>query len=324
MTHTTERETPIESRGLYVANSVLIICLCVPATAFGLSKVLIADSYSDSNTATTWLTFMAIPASLGCLQYVACFRRIRVAAALVSIFFCIAGGLFAAGVVMTFFTMLVFSEFASFSLILWPLVAYLFFCGWSNYRWMLRYSDEQGMTAYFGENLPIVPPGSRPNDATTLSGSQFTLRELLAATTVVAVIAGFTSYMVRGAYHYRGVKVSREQVPFELPQEASKVCFFNGSSGIVAYEFNIDEESFLRWAESASMQKLKPTDASVEKINGSLSIDRYTRFMNDFTEPNAVTIARGFSLSWAEGESVTKVAYDLDTQTAYFYHSPGD
>jgi hypothetical protein len=195
-TNADQRERLIVSRRFYVANSVLVICLCIPVTAFGLAGVLIAGSHFG--IAAIALMFMVIVVSLGILQYAACFRRSGKAAGYVCVM-SFASGLFTcfiAGVILNGTTLSF--EFLWILAILVPPATYAFFCGWINYRWITLLCGEQRRAAISRDDSDCDNSDSNTSDTETpLRAYQFTLLELLLATAVVAAIAGLTSYLVR-------------------------------------------------------------------------------------------------------------------------------
>ena len=195
-TNADQPEHPLGFRRLYVANSLLIICLCIPATAFGLAGVL--SSGSHFGIAAIALIFLVTVVLLGILQYAACFRRSVKAAAYVCVmsfasglFICFIAGVVLNGTTLSF-------EFLWIFAILVPPATYAFFCGWINYRWITLLCNEQRRAAISRDDSDSDTSDSDNSDTETpLRAYQFTLLELLVVTTVIAVIAGLTSYLVR-------------------------------------------------------------------------------------------------------------------------------
>jgi len=185
---------PTRFRCLYVANSVLVICLCIPVIAVSLLGAIFS---------TIFLVMLAIAVSVGISQYAACFRRSREAATSACVTFFICGTLFT--MYLTFLIVIVLCPNDSWSLdnemlcvfaALVLLDAYILFCGWINYQWMRRLYDE----AKKAVDSPADQQNNNSDTDIPLSSSQFTLLEMMVATAVVAAITGLTTYLVRSVF----------------------------------------------------------------------------------------------------------------------------
>jgi hypothetical protein len=316
-TNADQRERLIVSHRFYVANSVLVICVCIPVTSLGLSAVV--GSW-DPCSVVGGLIILPISALVGILQYHACFRDGVRAAHAVGTFCYFGGGLLVFGFVSTLCEAI--WDWQTLSLNIVPILSILLLigtygllCGWLNRRWTRVFKHRREVAA-----STVDSQDHRPASESGLGPYQFTLRELMAATTVVAVIAGLTSYFVQGIPEQHGLHISRDEAPFDLPEGASNVCYANGMRGARAYEFNIDEEGFLRWADtSPGSIESQSANVPLEKITTPFSITRYTRFMTATTKTERVTISRGYSYCWSKEDRSVRFAYDLDTQTAYYY-----
>jgi hypothetical protein len=107
-----------------------------------------------------------------------------------------------------------------------------------------------------------------------------------------------------------------------LPDSASNISYYK-SYNYTAYEFDISEEAFLRWA--------KDHHWNVSKIDKSITISRYNYYLvqesksdPEFWEKVYVTINTGYFYQWERGQSGggIDVAFDSATNRAYYQHNP--
>lgn len=148
----------------------------------------------------------------------------------------------------------------------------------------------------------------------------FTLRELQAATAVVACTTALTAYFVRATPPQYAEHVSRDMSPIRLPDNATDVSYCQGEQGEIAIEFNTDEASFVRWAQS-DIGSLESHSANVpiKPITGSHEIERYTQLSSELTGASNATITNGLYYLWTKEDRAIHAAFDRSTGRAYYH-----
>ncbi|MBN2713894.1 MAG: hypothetical protein JXR97_15860 [Planctomycetes bacterium] len=107
--------------------------------------------------------------------------------------------------------------------------------------------------------------------------------------------------------------LSREECRLNFPQEASDICYMMPSAfwPNTAFEFDIDEASFIMWAEK--------NEWPVKEISGKpFEIIRYAYFMKSSSEPGSASVASGLGYSYTKEDTGIYVAYDRAAKRAYY------
>jgi hypothetical protein len=158
---------------------------------------------------------------------------------------------------------------------------------------------------------------------------RYSLKRLLWTVTIIALGLAF----LRGAYDYLAHFETAENVARVswLPNAASNVSYYK-SYGFTAYEFDISEAEFRKWARRYELNEIGDspievmryqyvgTYAPVRKDNPSLIDD--AKFAEWAADVQA-EVGNGlyFSERRANGGGVT-VAFDRDSRRAYFQSNP--
>jgi len=96
----------------------------------------------------------------------------------------------------------------------------------------------------------------------------FSLRELLLAIGIIAALTGIYSQFIRSTSPRCAENITPSMAPIGLPSGATDVSYCKGSRGTIAYEFNIDELSFRKWANSGI--------GSIESESANISLREIT------------------------------------------------
>ena len=168
-------------RWLVAGNSAIIIGLLAALT--GAMIGIIAVAWHQC-TVLAWLVLLPLPLAVGGLQYMAGFRRNLGAAKTVAKIHCCAGAFF--GFLSLWLFLASFQQYRVESFLCFTLCTSLYcgFCGWMNLRVRnyLRTATKTG-------DLPAATGG--------LGRFQFTLRELLGAIVVVAIVASVAGSIIQ-------------------------------------------------------------------------------------------------------------------------------
>jgi hypothetical protein len=287
---------------LYLASSVLAI-----AISLCFLGVAIASFWDYSSAVPAWLILLPFSLAVGSLQYRATFRRSANAASWLGIVLIPTHGLLLLGTLMGVYDALAHSKAEIGKLFVVALLfnllgAFGIFCGIMNVRWSRFLQDCRSHGI-------IVP--RRP---------RFSLREVLVWAASLAATASLTVWLVRQVPPQSGEHATAADAWLELPDAATAVCFSRGMRGTIAYEFTIDEAGFREWAESLERSLYSRNGAmSLERIDEPYRIPRYWGFSATEGEERLATISRGYYVRWSDEVWRPKVAYDLDSQRAYYY-----
>ena len=147
---------------------------------------------------------------------------------------------------------------------------------------------------------------------------RFSMRELLIAVTVIACMSALVGRLVRTSRYAEHVTL--DKAPFNLPAHASNISYCQGVSGSIAYEFSIDEESFLEWIEERiGSRESKAANFALKRIKAPYTIRRYGCLSWKLRDPHSITITKGLFCEWSkEGRSVC-AAFDRTTHRAYYF-----
>jgi hypothetical protein len=119
----------------------------------------------------------------------------------------------------------------------------------------------------------------------------------------VATVAGCFLSLREGTRIKTGRNVPPSAVPFRgLPRGASNVSYsVGGMRPVTAYEFDIGEEAFLKWAADRGWEVSKTSDATIYRFDNTRA-----------------TIQNGYAYDWDHEDSGVNVAYDIDKGRAYY------
>ena len=138
---------------------------------------------------------------------------------------------------------------------------------------------------------------------------------LLVAVLFIIMVAHAVIGMVRGPEV--GEHVSAKDAPFDLPADATDVCYVTRPAfwPNMAFEFSASEESFIRWAQDKGY--------SLKEIGPELfGILRYVFVTKPGAQNYKVIISKGlFYEEWMEPDACIKTAYDREHQRAYWWSS---
>ncbi len=301
------------ARRRLVANSIVVIALFSLVISI-TSLVFVVDPNPFAIVGA--LVIVPVCAALAIQQYRGVFRYSARAAAFAGWGLCALSALLLFGLMCTVCEALLSAGSLSvllremwIGLIAWAVGgASLLFIGWQDIVWarVLRKAADMGF------------PFPRPRG--------FSMRELLAAMTVIAVLIGFTASVVHSSASRSREHVTPADTPFNLPTDATDVSFCRTSSGTTAFEFQCSEAAFRTWWE-AGVESPEARAAKVElgEVDGSYEIDRYTCLVRNSTQGSGqeltALIRDGLFYSWSKEDRVLYVAYDRNRGRAYYFSS---
>jgi len=319
--HSTTKTTPASPAAprpgwLLIGNSVVVIAVCTFFTSLGLAAF--ASMWDPCALASGSILFL-LSVVIGLLQYRATFRRNPDSAGRVGIFFYVGGGFLLLSGVITlgegFPTEIAAGELLPIFGPLFLIAVYGIWSGRLNRRWSHTLRAATLTDAARPEDQDAETPDH------TLAPFQFSMRELFALVTVVAIILGLTSYFVQNTPPRFAEGVSPDKAPVSLPDGATDVTFCQGYRGTIAYEFSIDEKGFLEWAKSRGSPESRSANVPLKRLDGSSAV-RITRCYNLSSQmpgPDYAEITHGYDYSWSEQDRGIHYAYDLETHRAYYY-----
>ncbi len=261
---------------------------------------------------TTWnpcgwisgVLLLPIPAALAISEYYAVFRNSPAAAVVTVILLLLVGGLaLVAFIALVGVTLLNDHPFPPLSFVLSNLGIGLWGCvaGWINLVWLRR--------------LKQVALRS-----TTAKPIRFSWSDVLPALAAIACIVVLAVYFVHNEPPQYAENVSREQAPFGLPEAARNVSFCRGVRGAIAFEFSVDEASFIEWVESGvGSLESQTAGVSVQRITRPYTILRYTALMPESKAPHTITLSNGLYYDWSKADRGVHAAFDRTTGRAYYY-----
>ncbi len=282
---------------LLIATSVLVIAFSL----FLVSAAIAAFTVTwDPCSLIGGAIILPLPAALAVQQYRATFRGVGSAALTAAILLFIIGG-FAAFAFATTFGEIAMGggELPWFSMLL-PMFAVAvvgLFGGWLNLRWRSKL-PKMGIDA----------------------GWRFSLREILAAVTAIALLTGLTASFVRSTPPRYAENVPVAEAPFGLPADATDVSFCQGFRGTIAYEFTIDETSFREWvADGIGSIESNASNTELEQITTPVSITRYNAYSSELNGPDSITVNNGLYYSWSFEDRGVYAVFDSTTDRAYYF-----
>ena len=136
---------------------------------------------------------------------------------------------------------------------------------------------------------------------------------LLVAGLFIAIMVYGAIEMVRGPKV--GEHVSAKEAPFDLPADATDVCYITRPAFEPnrAFEFSTSEDSFVRWAQGKGyyLKEIGPEP---------FRIFRYVLPTKSEAQNYEAIISKGlFYEEWTKPDACTKTAYDREHQRAYWW-----
>lgn len=290
----------------FQVNSALIVVASVVAIARAIAQISL---FYDPCLSIALAPISLIIAALGAAQYQAAFRHCSGAARWAAIACCT----FALPLVVSAIAMPaeLWANGDSLDSELWflliPLVAgcYLLVSAAANVWWGRTIRRENRQTE--------IPPSG--------TWLKLSLRELLFGVTMLSVFAGLTIIFREHTLPPVGVDRAPDETPVHVPSGASRVSYYFLPTGPVkAYEFDIDEDGFLRWAESVRPKLSSGVEETLNWFELPRTIQRYTSCIDNLTnEPTEARIVNGYYYEWAYTDQGVYFGYDADKQRAYFF-----
>lgn len=150
--------------------------------------------------------------------------------------------------------------------------------------------------------------------------SAFTLRELMLAVGVIAVMTGITAQFVGTAPPPFAEHVDAAAAPVDLPDGATDVSYGKGHRGTIAYEFTIDEARFRDWVKSG-IGSIEAQSAGIplQEITSSCTITRYYTYSGAQNGLERIAIDNGLYYSWSKEDRGVYAAFDRTTERAYYH-----
>ena len=294
-----EAEVPKPTR-LQVAISALVIVCSLWLVGSAVAALFITW---DACSFFSAVVILPLPSILAVQQYRGTFRGVRSAAAVSSVLLFIVGGFTA----LTCLTVL--GEIAT---------------GGYEYLWLGLVLPMFGVAALslLGAILNLQRRSNLPRNAPD-GNWQFSVREILAAVAALCFLAAVMSSFIRGTPPMYAENVSVDKAPFGLPANATDVSYCQGSRGIIAYEFSIDQASFVKWVDSGiGSIESNASSVELERIVTPTTINRYNLFSGALDGPDSITVTSGLEYSWSFEDRGVYAVFDDTTNRAYYYSHP--
>jgi len=284
---------------LHVALSIVVIGECLFLFSAGIACLTVTW---DPCAMFSGILLAPLPGFLGIVQYAGTFRRHTASARRATTCAFILGGIIAFVFGGATIVVLVAGELPPREIII-PLLAFAvphLWNGFLNRRW----------------HHELIKSAS-------LAGNgrfRLSIRELLGLTTVVSVFAALTLYFVRGQGPQFAENISASEAGIHLPANAANVSLCHGYRGIIAYEFDTDEQSFRQWVDDG-IGSLESQQANIKlaPIKGDYTMSRYYSLSSQLAGPDSVTIHDGLYYEWSFEDRGVYAAFDRATGLAYFY-----
>ena len=243
---------PVRPSRVQVVNSIALIAICAWITSLMLAAILSPDRLFSILGP---IFFIPVSILVGLLQYRATFRKDAASAQTVAVLMYCAGGFCIFASVVVVIEVLwestlsdVFAVLATISVPSFAVGAYGLLCGWINWRWEKTLRQAR-LLSHQDAPEEADPAETENTDPEPLSRWQITAWEFFLAVTIIATVTALTTYYVRSMAPRLGEHLTREEVPFRLPEGASDVCYYRFGPNR-AFEFTIDEAGFFAWVES--------------------------------------------------------------------------
>lgn len=304
--------SPVPATGLQQPKPPLALVVC--ALAVLAASVLFA-AFAVMDLAVTWdplsvasgVIFLPCSAGLYAAQYRAAFRGSVRAAETSALLLFVVGGFLLFGFATTLGEIVLDTgglDLSRLSLLVPILSMGLFGCyaGWLNLRWAQRLKRFEASTG----NSTRAPRWSR--------------RDALPGIVTLACVAGLAIWFIQMTPPRYAEHVSADEAPFGLPAGATDVSFCHGYRGTIAFEFTVDEASFVEWVESGiSPLESKSESVPLGSIDGPLKMKRCYALASAMKGPNSITITDGLYYGWTREDQGIYKAFDRNTGRAYCY-----
>jgi MFS family permease len=280
--------------------AVIVACLFVASVALAMLFVT-----WDLCILASGVILLPVPVFLGLHQYWGTFRRSRRGATITGCFLVVIGSLMAVLAALVLGEMLIERVKIPWLGLILPLACasgLALFAGGINFNWSRQLQDRTLAT----ENSP--------------TSGRFSLRELLLAISAIAFVVFVVNSLARTNRFQFAEQVSRDEVPFSLPDGAHDISYCHGVRGTIAYEFSIDEPGFVNWVASGiGTLESEANNVPLRPIVAPYTIRRCYALSHELKGPDSVTIASGLYYHWSQEDRGVYAAYDRTTGRAYYW-----
>lgn len=164
------------------------------------------------------------------------------------------------------------------------------------------------------------PPGQMVPNSLGVAGSRLSIREGVVGAITIVGVTGLAWCFIESAPPRCAKNVAREDVPFNLPADATEISYCQGFRGTVAYEFTTSECAFVEWVEGG-IGSLESEAAGIplQSITSSFTIQRYGMLAPELGGPEYGIIADGLYYEWSVEDRGVYAAFDRTANRAYYF-----
>lgn len=287
--------------------SLIILSLCVLAACVGLIAAAIAmlTVIWDPLSLLGGIILLPFPSLLLTQQYLGTFRnQIRGAVITSCLLFLVAAAALLT-FVMTLGEVVMAGAEIPWIRLLHPMLAVgcvSCISAWANLRWSQRLKQTTTVPAYKGARV------------------WFSKLDLLAFVAAMVSVSALATLFIQAIPPRFAENVSSDKAPFGLPREATRVSFYQGYRGTIAYEFEIEEKGFVEWVESGiGSPESNSANIQLQTITIPYSVRRYTSLAPHLNGSDSITIANGLYYEWSKEDRGVYAAFDRTTGRAYYF-----
>lgn len=161
---------------------------------------------------------------------------------------------------------------------------------------------------------------SSPSKSHIIKTTRFLFRDLLTGMIAITSVTILVVYFIQSTPPQYAENVPYNKVPCRLPVDASNVSYCQGSRGIIACEFTIDEIAFINWVDSGiGSLESQAANISLQPITTPYTIRRFNNLSSDLSGSDYITISEGLFYHWTKEDRGVYAAFDQSRNRAYYF-----
>jgi hypothetical protein len=279
--------------------TVLAVCMFVISLAFAMLTATWNPGFFISG-----MILLPVASALGVLQYLAAFRSNTTAAIGSTVLLFVGSSMAFLSFAITLGQILIEGSPIPWLPLLFPMCltgSVIGLAAWMNFRRLRQ--------------LKLATPVAQANRR-----FRFSSQELFVAVTAIACVVALTASIVRLTPPQFAENVSRNEVSFSLPDDARNVSYCQGFRGLIAYEFTVDEQSFIAWVNShLALRWPEFANDSVDQITVPCEVRRYYSLNSDLEGPHSITVTNGLCFGSPDADGHSYSVFDRTTHRAYYF-----